>query len=140
MWWSYRLRHSKSDPCPVTLYMPCHVILSHQNWNSNNRGAFLETLTLSDTRGEFECNRVLDLFIEQDLKFESFGNLGLNYSLLCTLWFLTWELSDRFTNRKCHKIAHCSIFHILQFWYPILFCSYFSSPIAHKKLSILQCL
>ena len=42
----------------------------------------METLTLSDIRGEFECNRVLDRFKEQDLKFESFGNLGLNYSLL----------------------------------------------------------
>ena len=33
-------------------------------------------------RGEFECNRILDRLIEQDLKFESFGNLGLNYTLL----------------------------------------------------------
>ena len=42
----------------------------------------METLTLSDIRGEFECNRVLDRFNEEDLKFESFGNLGLNYSLM----------------------------------------------------------
>ena len=33
-------------------------------------------------RREFERNRLLYRFIEQDLKFESFGNLGLNYTLL----------------------------------------------------------
>ena len=44
----------------------------------------METLTLSDIRGEFECNRVLDRFNEQDLKIESFGNLGLIYTLFVT--------------------------------------------------------
>ena len=33
-------------------------------------------------RVEFECNRILNRFIEQDLKFELFGNLGLNYTLV----------------------------------------------------------
>ena len=33
-------------------------------------------------RREFEHNRLLDRFIEQDLKFKSFGNLGLNYTLI----------------------------------------------------------
>ena len=33
-------------------------------------------------RMEFEHNRLLDRFIEQDLKFESFGILGLNYTLI----------------------------------------------------------
>ena len=42
----------------------------------------METLTLFVLRGEFGCNRIIDRFIEQDLKFESFGNLGLNYTLL----------------------------------------------------------
>ena len=42
----------------------------------------LETLTLFGKRGEFGCNRIIDRFIEQDLKFESFGNLGLNYTLV----------------------------------------------------------
>ena len=42
----------------------------------------METLTLLDLRGKFGCNRITDPFIEQDLKFESFGNLGLNYTLL----------------------------------------------------------
>ena len=32
-------------------------------------------------RREFGRNRLLDRFIEQDLKFESFGNLDLNYTL-----------------------------------------------------------
>ena len=32
-------------------------------------------------RREFGCNQLLDRFIEQDLKFELFGNLGLNYTL-----------------------------------------------------------
>ena len=32
-------------------------------------------------RGSFGCNRILDRFIEQDLKFESFGKLGLKYTL-----------------------------------------------------------
>ena len=42
----------------------------------------METITLFDIRGEFGCNRILDRFIEQDLKFESFGNLGLKYTLV----------------------------------------------------------
>ena len=54
-------------------------------YHFNNRGAFLETSTLFDMRGEFGCNRILDRFIEQDLKFESFGNLGLKYTLLLIL-------------------------------------------------------
>ena len=33
-------------------------------------------------RGKFGCNRILDCFIEQDLKFESFRNLGLKYTLV----------------------------------------------------------
>ena len=37
----------------------------------------METLTLLDLRVEFGCNRIIDRFMEQDLKFESFGNLGL---------------------------------------------------------------
>ena len=40
----------------------------------------METLTLLDMRGEFGCIRILARFIEQD--FESFGNLGLNYTLV----------------------------------------------------------
>ena len=38
-------------------------------------------------RGEFGCNRIIDRFIEQDLKFESFGNLGLNYTIVETRFF-----------------------------------------------------
>ena len=33
-------------------------------------------------RGEFGCDRILARFLEQDLKFESFGNLGLIYTLI----------------------------------------------------------
>ena len=44
----------------------------------------METLTLLDMRGEFGCDRILARFLEQDLKFESFGNLGLIYTLLQT--------------------------------------------------------
>jgi len=44
----------------------------------------METLTLLDMRGEFGCDRILARFLEQDLKFESFGNLGLIYTLLWT--------------------------------------------------------
>ena len=33
-------------------------------------------------RGEFGCDRILARFLEQDLKFESFGNLGLIYTLV----------------------------------------------------------
>ena len=36
-------------------------------------------------RGEFGCNRILARFLEQDLKFDSFGNLGLIYTLVYTL-------------------------------------------------------
>ena len=32
-------------------------------------------------RGEFGCDRILARFLEQDLKFELLGNLGLNYTL-----------------------------------------------------------
>ena len=46
----------------------------------------METLTLLDMRGEFGCDRILARFLEQDLKFESFGNLGLIYTLVATLW------------------------------------------------------
>ena len=42
----------------------------------------MESLTLFVLRGEFGCNQIIDCFIEQDLKFESFGNLGLKYTLL----------------------------------------------------------
>ena len=42
----------------------------------------METLTLFVLRGELGCNRIIDRFIEQDLKFELFGNLGLNYTLV----------------------------------------------------------
>ena len=42
----------------------------------------METLTLLDMRGEFGCDRILARFLEQDLKFESFGNLCLIYTLL----------------------------------------------------------
>ena len=35
-------------------------------------------------RGEFGCDRILACFLEQDLKFESFGNLGLIYTLTST--------------------------------------------------------
>ena len=42
----------------------------------------METLTLLDMRREFGCDRILARFLEQDLKFESFGNLGLIYTLL----------------------------------------------------------
>ena len=41
----------------------------------------METLTLLDMRREFGCDRILARFLEQDLKFESFGNLGLIYTL-----------------------------------------------------------
>ena len=47
----------------------------------------METLTLFVLRGEFGCKRIIDCFIEQDLKFESFGNLGLKYSLVPMLQF-----------------------------------------------------
>ena len=36
------------------------------------------TLTLLYLRVEFGCNRIINRFLEQDLKFELFGNLGLN--------------------------------------------------------------
>ena len=42
--------------------------------------------TLFVLRGEFGCNRIIDRFIEQDLKFESFGNLGLNFTLSLTIY------------------------------------------------------
>ena len=45
----------------------------------------METLILFVLRGEFGCNRIINRFIEQDLKFESFGNLGLKYTLVTTL-------------------------------------------------------
>ena len=44
----------------------------------------METLTLLDMRREFGCDRILARFLEQDLKFESFGNLGLIYTLIST--------------------------------------------------------
>ena len=44
----------------------------------------METLTLLDMRGEFGCDRILARFLEQDLKFDSFGNLGLIYTLVPT--------------------------------------------------------
>ena len=47
----------------------------------------METLTLLDMRREFGCNRILARFLEQDLKFESFGNLGLIYTLSNNLKF-----------------------------------------------------
>ena len=56
----------------------------------------METLTLFVLRGEFGCNRIIDRFIEQDLKFESFGNLGLKYTLvasLCKLAISKWVTS-----------------------------------------------
>ena len=64
--------------------------LSHQDWNFNYRGIFLETLTLFFLREEFGCNRIIDRFIDQDSKFESFGNLGLKYTLIFTI-FLSCE-------------------------------------------------
>ena len=42
----------------------------------------METLTLFVLRGEFGFNRIINHFIEQDLKFELFGNLGLKYTLI----------------------------------------------------------
>ena len=42
----------------------------------------MKTLTLLDMRGEFGCDRILARFLEEDLKFDSFGNLGLIYTLL----------------------------------------------------------
>ena len=45
----------------------------------------METLTLFVLRGEFGCNPIINCFIEQDLKFESFGNLGSNYTLMTML-------------------------------------------------------
>ena len=45
----------------------------------------METLTLLDMRREFGCDRILVRFLEQDLKFESFGNLGLKYTLTVTV-------------------------------------------------------
>ena len=47
----------------------------------------METLTLLDMRREFGCDRILARFLEQDLKFESFGNLGLIYTLIDTSFF-----------------------------------------------------
>ena len=44
----------------------------------------METLTLLDMRREFGCDRILARFLEQDLKFESFGNFGFNYILTPT--------------------------------------------------------
>ena len=44
----------------------------------------METLTLLDMKREFGCDRILARFIEQDLKFESFENLGLIYTLVAT--------------------------------------------------------
>ena len=41
-------------------------------------------------REEFGCNRIIDRFIDQDSKFESFGNLGLKYTLIFTI-FLSCE-------------------------------------------------
>ena len=41
----------------------------------------METLTRLDMRREFGCDRILARFLEQDWKFESFGNLGLKYTL-----------------------------------------------------------
>ena len=57
----------------------------------------METLTLLDMRREFGCDRILARFLEQDLKFESFGNLGLNYSLPCVF---SHFLERRFLNLR----------------------------------------
>ena len=46
----------------------------------------METLTLSDMRREFGCDRILARFLEEDLKFDSFGNLGLIYTLVLTAY------------------------------------------------------
>ena len=57
----------------------------------------METLTLLDMRREFGCDRILARFLEQDLKFESFGNLGLIYTLLRThVLFIMLKLRDNF--------------------------------------------
>ena len=58
----------------------------------------METITLFDIRGEFGCNRILDRFIEQDLKFESFGNLGLKYTLIFFHRFLYPSLFPFWSN------------------------------------------
>ena len=54
----------------------------------------METLTLFVLRGEFGCNRIINRFIEQDLKFESFGNLGLKYTLI-EMYEARWNLWNR---------------------------------------------
>ena len=51
----------------------------------------METLTLLDMRREFGCDRILARFLEQDLKFDSFGNLGLIYTLKHTLHHRGWK-------------------------------------------------
>ena len=62
----------------------------------------METLTLLDMRREFGCDRILARFLEQDLKFESFGNLGLIYTLLVT------ELSNSMAGSQ----SYLSLIHI----------------------------
>ena len=52
----------------------------------------METLTLLDMRGEFGCDRILARFLEQDLKFESFGNLGLIYTLVVVVGGWWWSV------------------------------------------------
>ena len=49
-------------------------------------------------RGEFGCDRILARFLEQDLKFDSFGNLGLIYTLKSTQpnLNLRWVLHENY--------------------------------------------
>ena len=66
-------------------------------------GASLETLTLLDMRREFGRKRLLNRFIEQDLNFESFGNLGLNYPLATTIRTTTTTLKTTKTKQTQHN-------------------------------------
>ena len=71
------------DICHIQQLSPSRT--DNINTNFHNKTEILireETLTLLDMRREFGCDRILARFLEQDLKFESLGNLDLNYSLL----------------------------------------------------------
>ena len=61
-------------------------LISHQNWKLNNRGALLWIINTIGYEGAgFECNQMLVHSMEQDLKFESYGYMGLIYALVVRL-------------------------------------------------------
>ena len=56
--------------------------------------------------GYFGCIRILARFKEQDLKFGSFGNLGLNYTLLASVHEQQWSLFGPYSINKVITIIN----------------------------------